>query len=347
MASTPAPEPVVPEPVARVLSINAHHAGRRLDAYLALRFSDWSRAAFTRWVREGLVTSDQRALKPSTILREGEVLRITIPGIAPTGEAPPLPPVLFEDEDLLIVDKPAGLLMHAAGQKWSYGLIGIARDARPDAAIDLAHRLDRDTSGVVVVTKTVEANRTMKEAFQSRRVSKVYHALVRGVPPWGEERCEAPLGPALGAGVELRRGPNPAGDTASTGFRVLQRIGSGLAGHALVECSPLTGRTHQIRAHLEAIGYPILGDKLYGQPDDVFLEHLRVGPTDRVRAAIGFARHCLHARALTFPHPRTGVAQTVVAPIPADMQSVLDGVPPRWDAGGEAAVGGEGEPEGE
>ncbi len=321
------------EAPARILSINARHAGRRLDAYLALRFSDWSRAAFTRWVKEGLVRSDQRALKPSSILREGEVLRITIPGIAPTGEAPPLPPVLFEDEDLVIVDKPAGLLMHSAGQKWAYGLVGIARDARPDATIDLAHRLDRDTSGVVVITKTWDANRWMKESFQERRVTKVYNALVRGVPPWDEERCDAPLGPARNSGVELRRGPNPDGDTASTGFRVLQRIGTGLSGYALVECLPLTGRTHQIRAHLEALGYPILGDKLYGQPDDVFLEHLRIGPTERVRAAIGFPRHCLNARALTFPLPRTGVATLVEAPLPADMQAVLDGQPPRWEAG--------------
>jgi 23S rRNA pseudouridine1911/1915/1917 synthase len=167
------------------------------------------------------------------------------------------------------------------------------------------------------------------------------------VPPWEEDRCEAPLGPAIGAGVELRRGPNPAGDSASTGFRVVQRIGSGLAGHALVECHPLTGRTHQIRAHLEAIGYPILGDKLYGQPDDVFLEHLRVGPTERVRAAIGFPRHCLHARALTFPHPRTGETRTVVAPTPADMQAVLDGARPRWDAGDEATAGGDADPDAE
>jgi 23S rRNA pseudouridine1911/1915/1917 synthase len=334
-----------PTPEARVLSINARHAGRRLDAYLALRFSDWSRAAFTRWIKEGLVRSDQRALKPSSILQEGEVLRITIPGIAPTGAPPPLPEVLYEDEDLLVVDKPAGLLMHSAGQKWAYGLVGIARDARPDATMDLAHRLDRETSGVVVLTKTSEGNRWMKDAFQFRRVEKTYQALVRGVPPWEEERCEAPLGPARGSTVELRRGHDPQGDSASTGFRLLERIGSGLGGYALVSCHPLTGRTHQIRAHLEVLGYPILGDKLYGQPDDVFLEQLRVGPTARVREAIGFPRHCLHARALILPLPRTGETLRVEAPLPADMRSVLAGQRPRWEAGEDTLVGGESEGE--
>lgn len=325
-----------PEEVpARVLSINSRHAGRRLDAYLALRFSDWSRAAFSRWVRDGRVRSDQRPLKPSSILREGEVLRITIPGIAPTTAAPPLPPVLHEDDDLLAVDKPAGLLMHSAGQKWAYGLVGIARDARPDCFMDLAHRLDRETSGVVMLTKTVDGNRAMKEAFQERRVAKVYNALVRGVPPWEEEICEAALGPARGSTVELRRGPDTTGDTASTRFRVLQRIGTGTRGYALVECLPLTGRTHQIRVHLETIGFPILGDKLYGQPDDIFLENLRVGPTDRVRAAIGFPRHCLHARSLLFPHPRSGQMLRVTAQLPADMQHVLDGAMPRWESGGD------------
>jgi 23S rRNA pseudouridine1911/1915/1917 synthase len=334
MAEAPPLRDVPPAEVpARVLSINARHAGRRLDAYLALRFSDWSRAAFSRWVREGLVRSDQRTLKPSTVLREGEILRITIPGIAPTTAAPPLPPVLHEDEDVLAVDKPAGLLMHSAGQKWAYGLVGIARDARPDATIDLAHRLDRETSGVVLVTKTAEANRALKEAFQERRVSKVYEALVRGVPPWEEATCEASLGPSRGSAVELRRGVDPDGDTARTDFRVLTRIGSGAGGYALVSCHPLTGRTHQIRAHLEALGFPILGDKLYGQPDDVFLENLRIGPTERVRAAIGFPRHCLHARTLVFPHPRSGQVLRVHAPLPEDMRRVLDGERPRWDAG--------------
>ncbi|MFZ5479425.1 MAG: RluA family pseudouridine synthase [Myxococcota bacterium] len=310
----------------RVVPVTDRAAGRRLDVFLSLRFSDWSRTELTRWIKQGLVVSDQRTLKPSTTLRLGEVLRVYIPGIAPTEEAPPLPPVLFEDDWLMVVDKPAGLLMHSVGQKWAYGLVGLARGARPDCeCVDLAHRLDRETSGVVVLTKTHYANRHLKDMFQARKVSKTYWALVRGVPGWEETACDAPLG-AAGAEVELRQGVRPDGAPARTRFKVLER----LAGHALVACKPLTGRTHQIRAHLEALGHPILGDKLYGQPDDVFLEQLRVGPTDRVRAAIGFSRHCLHARGIAFPHPHTGQIVKVKAPLPADMRAIVEGAPPAW-----------------
>lgn len=310
------------------MQVNERGAGRRVDTYLSLRFSDWSRTAMVRFIREGLVHSDARgALKPSSTLAEGEILRLYIPGLAPQAPPPPLPAVLYEDEHLLALDKPPGLLMHAVGQKWSYGLVGLARDARPDAAIDLSHRLDRETSGVVVLTKTAEANRRMKELFQDRKVGKTYLALVRGLPGWDHATCEVPLGVAAGSEVELRRGPDPAGDAARTRFTVLKR----LAAHALIACRPFTGRTHQIRAHLEAVGFPILGDKLYGQPDDVFLEHLRVGPTDRVRAAIGFPRHALHARAIVFPHPMSGQALRVRAPLPPDMAAVVAGAAPGWE----------------
>lgn len=312
----------------RVVEVNVRGAGRRADAYLAARFSDWSRSAFARFIREGLVVSDARGpVKPSTTLTEGEILRVYVPGLAPDAPPPPLPPVLFEDETLLALDKPAGLLMHSVGQKWAYGLVGLARGARPDADVDLSHRLDRETSGVVLLTKTAEANRRMKELFQTRMVGKTYVALVHGVPPWEDVTCDAPLGDAIGSTVELRRGPNPAGDVARTRFTVVQRLDR----LTLVACRPLTGRTHQIRAHLEVLGHPILGDKLYGQPDDIFLENLRVGPTDRVRAAVGFPRHALHARSITFPHPRTGQALKLEAPLPADLRAILEGAPARWE----------------
>jgi 23S rRNA pseudouridine1911/1915/1917 synthase len=312
----------------RVVQVNARGAGRRADAYLAVRFSDWSRTAFVRFIKEGLVVSDARgAVKPSTTLAEGEVLRIYVPGLAPDAPPPPLPPVLYEDAHLLAFDKPAGLLMHSVGQRWSYGLVGLARGARPDAEVDISHRLDRETSGVVVLTKDNTVNRSMKELFQDRMVGKTYIALVRGVPAWEETVCDVPLGIALASEVELRRGPNPAGDTARTTFTVLRRLDR----IALVACRPFTGRTHQIRAHLEVLGFPILGDKLYGQPDAVFLEHLRAGATADVKAAIGFPRHALHARAITFPHPVSGQAIRVKAPIPPDMRAVLEGDAPRWE----------------
>lgn len=280
-------------------------------------------------------------LKASSTLAENEVLRIYVPGIAPDAAPPPLPDVLYEDEHLLALNKPAGLLMHAVGQRWSYSVVGLAREARPGLDVDIAHRLDRETSGVVILVKSLDANRRMRDLFQDRYVSKTYHAIVRGNPEWEEHNCDLPLGSihpksetlsatAAADTVELRQGHVVDGAAASTRFRVLTRLPD--ANLALVECSPATGRTHQIRAHLECVGFPILGDKLYGQPDSVFLEALRRGPTARVRRAVGFPRQALHARAIAFPHPFTGQTLRVSAPLPADMQAVIDGAPPAWPA---------------
>lgn len=336
----------------RVLVVGPRGSGRRIDAYLALRFSDWSRAQFVRWIRQGMVRSDLRTLKPSSTIADGEVIRIYVPGIAPDGAPPPMPPILYEDEHLLALDKPAGLLMHAVGQRWSYSVVGLARDARPECEVDLAHRLDRETSGVVILVKSVEANRRMRDLFQDRYVSKTYQAIVYGSPEWETNVCEAPLGSihpkdesVVASGkpetVELRQGYVADGSSARTGFSVLSRFGA----FSLVECYPETGRTHQIRAHLEVLGFPILGDKLYGQPDDVFLESLRQGPTDRVRAALRFPRHCLHARSIAFPHPFTGQTLRVTAPLAADMQAIVDGAEPIWPTADGPTVEPEDSPE--
>ncbi len=319
----------------RAMRIMERAAGRRADTFLSLRFPSWSRTLFARWIREGLILSDERALKPATVLRLGETLRIWAPGIAPTTAAPSMPSVLYEDDWLIAVDKPAGMLVHPVGQRFAWALIGTVRVARPGVRIDLSHRLDRETSGVVLMTKHEDADRAMKQAFAARKVKKTYQALVRGVVPWDSRAVSAPLGHAAGSIIKIRRGEAADGDSAHTDVTVLQRM----AETTLVECQPVTGRTHQIRVHLEIAGIPILGDKLYGQPDDVFLELLDHGPTERCRAAIGFPRHALHAHALAFPHPHTGQMVKVRAPLPADMQAIVDGAAPSWSV--EEAEAGE------
>lgn len=310
----------------RPLLIGDKAAGRRVDVFLALRFNDWSRAAFARWIKEGRVVSEDRPIKPSSTLRMGERLRIYVPGIAPIEAAPEMPPVLWEDELMIALNKPPGMLMHPVGQKWAYSLLGTVRTARPGIHIDLAHRLDRETSGVVLVTKDPSADRHMKACFQSRAVGKIYWAIVRGLVPWEEEIVDAPLGHKPGSRVNLRIGVVEGGDHAVTRFKVVRRM----AEHTLVACKPLTGRTHQIRVHLEHLGFPILGDKLYGQPDDVWIEHLANGPTDAVKAAIGFPRHCLHARGIIFPHPTSGQKVRVKAPLPDDMKAIVLGATPSY-----------------
>jgi 23S rRNA pseudouridine1911/1915/1917 synthase len=291
-----------------------------------MRFPSWSRSTFARWIKEGVIQSDSRPLKPASVLRLGEVLRIWAPGIAPTEGPPPPPAILYEDDWLLAVDKPAGLLVHPVGQRFAWALIGMVREMRPGLRIDLSHRIDRETSGVVLLTKHEDANRIMKDTFQARRVQKVYQALVRGVVPWDEQRVDAPLGHAHGSNIKLRRGRVDGGESALTEVTVLRR----LAAHTLVECRPHTGRTHQIRVHLEIAGFPILGDKLYGQPDHTFLTMLDHGTTPEVRAAIGFPRHALHAHGLAFPHPHTGQMVKIRAPLPPDMQAIVDGAAPDW-----------------
>ena len=300
--------------------------GRRLDVFLSLRFSTWSRSAISRAIASGEVESELRPLKASSILRPGEVLRVYIPGIAPSHAAPPLPPVLYEDEHILVLNKPPGLLTHPSGQRWDYGVIGLVREARPGIQPDLGHRLDRDTSGALVLTKTTIANRHVKDCFQTRQVSKSYLALVWGSPPWEETVAEGKIGQKPIRKLELRRSVTDDGDDARTRVNVEARIGD----ISLVHCRPVTGRTHQIRVHLESLGFPIVGDKIYGQPDEIFLEYMEQGATDMVRQAVGFPRQCLHARSIAMPHPVSGQILKVVAPLPEDMQRIVDGERPSW-----------------
>ncbi len=266
-----------------------------------------------------------RTLKPSSLLRAGERLRILIPGIAPDAPPPELPPIVHEDDRFIAFDKPAGMLVHPAGQQFVYALIGLARRARPLPSLDLVHRLDRETSGVVLLAKDTEANAFVKEAIRHHRVAKTYQAIVRGTVPWEEMVIDGAIGSSPSSIVRVRRAVVPNGLASKTEVRVLRRM----AAHTLVECRPISGRTHQIRLHLEHAGFPILGDKLYGQPDHVFLEWLREGATPLVTEAIGFPRHALHAASLVFPHPR-GTPLRIHAPLAPDMQAIVDGDAPSW-----------------
>lgn len=267
-----------------------------------------------------------RRLKPSSILTLGETLQIFIPGIAPTKPPPPLPPILFEDDRVIAFNKPAGMLAHPSGDQFVWGLIGLVRSARPDATIDLVHRLDRDTSGVMVLTKDKAANVFLKKRFMERTVEKAYRAIARGEISWDVREVRAPIGPALNSEIRLRRGIRPDGQHAHTTVTVIQRM----KGCSLVSCRIHTGRTHQIRVHMEHVGHPLLGDKLYGHPDAVFLSWLAEKQADAaLRQTLQFPRHALHAWSLRFEHPDAG-EQTLIAPLPEDMQQVVDGVTPTW-----------------
>lgn len=309
----------------RGIVVDDRSAGWRIDVYLSRRFPAWSRTTIARFIKEGAILSEERRLKPSSTLNLGERIRLYVPGLAPATPPPPLPPVLHEDDQVIAFDKPAGLLVHPAGLRWAWALIGLARQARPGAQLDLVHRLDRETSGVVVLAKDPDTNTFLKRAFQEHKARKTYQALVRGVIPWDKMEVVEPIGRREGSEIRIRQGVRPDGAAAHTTVRVLQR----LAAHTLVACHLHTGRTHQIRVHLEHLGFPLLGDKLYGHKDAVFLRYLEHGADEFVRAAAGFPRQALHAAKLHVPHPSGGELR-LAAPLPPDMQAVVDGGAPSW-----------------
>jgi RluA family pseudouridine synthase len=231
--------------------------------------------------------------------------------------ASPLP-VLFSDDALLAIDKPSGLL--SIPDRWDPEV--------PDAVSELkaawgklfvVHRLDKETSGVLLFARSPEAHRSLSEAFESRSVAKVYRALVRGVPAWDDITCDLALMPD---GDRLHRTLVSAhhGKKSLTAFVVLARYKD----CALVEAFPETGRTHQVRVHLASVGHPCLCDPLYGDGDPLLLSKLkRRWHGDPFAERPLLARAALHALSAEFPHPSTGAAMKIEAPLPRDMKATI------------------------
>ena len=310
----------------RTVTVRSDGDGRRVDTYLALRFPRFSRSKIQRMIRDEEIQSLHRTLKPSSMVSAGEELLVLVPEMAPQGPPPPLPTVLYEDDRILAVSKPSGMLAHPAGLTFTYGLVGIARAARPNHHVDLAHRLDRETSGINVLTKDKTANAFLKNAFFEKVPKKTYQAIVHGCPDWDQQTVDGPIGRAVDSRIRIRRAVNKKeGLPAVTTITVLQRIGP----LCLVKAEPHTGRTHQIRVHLEHLGLPIVGDKMYGQPDETFIHYLDHGEDAFVRDSTGFPRHCLHAAYITIPHPDGG-SVSIEAPLLEDMAAIVAGAKPCW-----------------
>jgi 23S rRNA pseudouridine955/2504/2580 synthase len=216
--------------------------------------------------------------------------------------------VVFENDQMLVVNKPSGIAVHG-GSGLSFGLIEVLRSARPSAKfLELVHRLDRDTSGLVMVAKKRSALRYLQDELRQKRIRKFYHALVAGDWPASVERVDVPLLRYEMPNGERRVRVDESGKASLTTFRCLKRF----AGYSLVEASPITGRTHQIRVHSAWAGHPIAGDDKY--MDDVSLKAFR---------SIGGQRLMLHARALEFTLPVTGEAMRLEAPYDDAFNDVL------------------------
>jgi len=294
-------------------AVESDCAGWRLDRYLKHKIPRLSRTRIQRIIRLQL-TIDGTPAKPSTQLRTGQGILIR----RPARREPDVPrtfQVISDDGDVLAVDKPAGLPMHPTARYHFGTLVMLLRERFPGEPLQIAHRLDRETSGLVLVARGELAARGLKTAFAERRIEKKYLALVHGEVRDGLGTIDLPLSLSDGPITVKMRVDRTGGLTARTRFRVIERLDA----HTLLECRPETGRQHQIRAHLLAIGHPIVGDKLYGADERMFTEFCDRGWSEALAVRLGLPRQALHASEATFPHPRTGARTTIVAPLAADI----------------------------
>jgi 23S rRNA pseudouridine1911/1915/1917 synthase len=307
-------------PVRFVVEEDFH--GLRLDLYLKRKIRRLSRTRIQEIIRTQL--RPPRPMKAHSPVAAGDVLVI----LRPARPEPPSPrsfTVLHDEPTFLVIDKPAGLAVHATARFYFNTLTRLLAERFPGQGLQIAHRLDRETSGCLVVARGRAAASRLKGAFEARRVSKTYLALCHGLPDWeGEHVIDLPLALAEGASpLKIRMEPRAGGLPAVTRVTIVERA----SGCALVACRPVTGRQHQIRVHLAAVGHPIVGDKLYAHGDEAFMRFCDRDPAgiaeEELRREFGLARQALHAASITFPHPVTGAPVTVESPLPADMAAYL------------------------
>jgi 23S rRNA pseudouridine955/2504/2580 synthase len=303
-------------PGVRHRDIDAERAGQRLDNYLLGELKGVPRSHVYRLIRSGQVRVNSGRTSPSYRLQAGDRVRVPPVGVRPPAELTATPDrlewlnerILYEDTKLLVLDKPAGLAVHG-GSNVSLGCIEALRLLRPQSKdLELAHRLDRGTSGCLLLAKRRSALRVLHELLREGEVDKRYLALVQGRWPDSKSKIDAPL-VTRRVGGEARVKVDDAGKEARSTFRVVDRFGKTAS---LLEVSIDTGRTHQIRVHAAHAGHPVAGDERYGDKD--FNEYLK---------AFGLTRMFLHAHALSFDWPDTGEPFAASAPLPAELKAVL------------------------
>lgn len=301
------------------------YSGQRLDRFIQIRIPRLSRTRAQEIVRTCAYRADGTRRRPSDLVREGETVLL----VRPTFEEPQTPQdfdVLYEDEALYVVHKPAGLPVHPTATYHRNTLTFMLRERFGTESPQICHRLDRETSGVLVCAKTIDDERRLKQCFEARRVHKAYLAIVEG-ETLDEGLIVLPLAPVK-SGLHLLMEVRDEGDgsVCETQYRTLERRN----GRSLVELQPKTGRQHQLRVHLSAIGHPIVGDKLYGiNREAPFLEYIETGMTPSLEARLGHPRQALHAHTLTLEHPRTGAPITLKADLAEDLQKLWDSPPSR------------------
>lgn len=306
------------------LSVESDQDGTRLDSFLTTALPEQSRSSIQRLIKDGRVSGAHAALRASTVVRAGQTYEIDIPApvaAAPAPEELPLR-IVYEDRDVVVLDKPAGMVVHPGAGHTGGTLVnallhhvkdlsGVGGELRPG----IVHRLDRGTSGLMVVAKNDAAHQELSRQFSDREVEKEYIALVWGVVHAGR-RIDAPIG----------RDPNDRQRMSTRARRARNAVtrvtfAKHFDGVSLLRVAIATGRTHQIRVHLSAIGHPIVGDPTYGGVHRRTAGHLR--------AVQRLERPFLHSARLAFTHPADGRRVEFDSPLPLDLQSVLDDIEER------------------
>jgi len=308
-------------------------AGTRLDVFLASACSDLSRSRIQKLIEEGAVRVGGAVVKRSHVVRPGEEVSVEVPEPREVEIVPEEIPltVLYEDEHVLAIDKPAGLVVHPAPGHGSGTLVnallhhirdlrGVGGELRPG----IVHRLDRDTSGVLLVAKTDLAHASLSRQMKRRSMRKEYLALVAGTPRVRKGDVALPIGrdPRDRKKMRAFRGGSevPAGAREARTLYEIEREWPTL-GLALLRCRLVTGRTHQIRVHLAAAGLPVVGDPVYGRP-----RYDRVRDARLSKTLAAFPRQALHAERIGFRHPATNELLEIVAPMPPDLDDLLRGI---------------------
>lgn len=322
-----------PRIIERRFTVSPEFAGMRLDHYIKTQIPRLSRtkiqAVITQTLERDAASTahiaPRGALRANSKVTVGEAFTLRRAARA----EPPCPrniAVVYADDDVLVIDKPAGLPVHSTA-KFYYNTLTRIMFETMGPGLQLCHRLDRETSGVVVVAKHKAAASSVKQAFAKKTVHKTYVALVLGHPPWplvgeGEFAVDAPLHVAQRGDatqlVGVRMMTEGPGLPSKTMFAVMGRS----AHYSLVRCRPITGRQHQIRAHLAYAGFPIVGDKIYAHGDQAFIDFCDQGWTPERAAEFVLWRHALHAAEVDFPHP-DGTRRVVAAPLPGDMADLF------------------------
>ena len=324
------------------IQVDEASASSRLDSFLASHFSKFSRAKLQRSIIKGKVNVAGKQAKASLKLKEGQTVSIVLPepeSAAPIAEDIPLE-IIFEDEHMAVVNKPPAMVVHPAKGHWSGTLTAalafhfqklstVGGESRPG----IVHRLDRDTSGVILIAKTDLAHANLAKQFETRTVTKTYWAIVTPAPDHDRGFIDKPIGPHPYQREKMAIRENHASSrTASSFFEVVERFGEKTKGEknskpgqhskaALVKVQPKTGRTHQIRVHLAHIGCPVLCDRLYGGRAQIRANEIDRRSTDET---VLLARQALHAKSIEFDHPDSGERMTLEADVPEDISRTLE-----------------------